>query len=95
MERTDFVTALRQLSAAAELLGKAGPHDMRADAVRLLAFFRTFDNADNRLGRADVAFDDALFVQTAQAALTLVGRNEFAAARALLEQAQSLLDESK
>jgi hypothetical protein len=95
MQRIDFVTALRQLSAAAEILAKAGPDDMRADAVRLLAFFRTFNESDDRVEYAGEAFNDALFVQTAQAALALVGRNEFAAARALLEQAQSLLDELK
>jgi hypothetical protein len=95
MERIDFFTALQQLSAAAEILAKAGPDDMRADGVRLLAFFRMFDESSNRVERTRVTFDDALFVQTAQAALALVGRNEFAAARALLEQAQSLLGELK
>jgi hypothetical protein len=92
MERIDFFAALRQLSAAAEILAKAGPDNMHADAVRLLAFFRTFDESGSRVERAVSAFNGALFVQTAQAALALVGRNEFAAARALLEQAQSLLD---
>ncbi|GAB7521075.1 hypothetical protein [Paraburkholderia sp. 2C] len=91
MERIDIFTALRQLSAAAEILAKAGPDGMRADAVGLLEFFRTLEKSGGRIER-DAALDGALFVQTAQAALALVGRNEFAAARALLEQAQSLLN---
>jgi hypothetical protein len=95
MERTDFSAALRQLSAAAEILAKAGPYEMRAEAVRLLAFFRTCDASGNRAERAVATSDDARFVQTAQAALALVGRNEFAAAHALLEQAQSLSEELK
>jgi hypothetical protein len=95
MKRIDFLAALRQLSAAAEILAKAGPDNLRADAVRLLAFFRTFDESGARAEQAGEAFNDALFVQTAQAALALVGRNEFAAVHALLEQAKMLLDELK
>jgi hypothetical protein len=91
MERNEFVAALRQLIAAAELLARAGPDDMRADGLRLLAYFRQFDEPSDGREQTSVKFDEALFAQTAHAALALVGRNEFAASRALLEQARSLL----
>jgi hypothetical protein len=90
MERSEFVTAIRQLDAAAEILAKAGPQDWEFDAFRLLAFFRQYDNLGPGL-EAFVTSDDELFARTAQAALTMAGRNEFAASHALLEQARSLL----
>ena len=90
MERSEFVTAIRQLNAAAEILTKAGPKDREFDAFQLLAFFRRYDNL-GLASEAVVTSDDELFARTAQAALTMSGRNEFAASRALLEQARSLL----
>ncbi|MGF6871448.1 hypothetical protein [Paraburkholderia sp. MM5477-R1] len=90
MERSTFVTAIRQLSAAAEIAAKAGPQDFRFDAFQLLAFFRRYD--DSGLShKAGSTSNDELFVRTAEAALTMAGRNEFAASLALLEQARSLL----
>ncbi|CAB3773773.1 hypothetical protein [Paraburkholderia humisilvae] len=91
MEHSDFLNALHQLAAAADILAKAGPEAMRTDAIELQAVFRKHDEPDSAIELNDVTFDDRLFVQTAQAALTLAGRNEFAASRALLEQARSLL----
>jgi hypothetical protein len=90
MERSEFVTAIRQLDAAAQILAKAGPRDSEFDAFQLLAFFRRYDNVSPGL-EASVTSDDELFARTAQAALTMAGRNEFAASHALLEQARSLL----
>lgn len=90
MERTTFVTAIRQLSAAAEIAAKSGPQDFRFDAFQLLAFFRRYDDSGVSLMTISTS-NDALFLQTAAAALTMAGRNEFAASVALLEQARSLL----
>ncbi len=90
MERSEFETAIRQLNAAAEILAKAGPQDWKFDAFQLLAFFRRYDNPGPGL-EAVVTSDDELFARTAHAALTMAGRNEFAASHALLEQARSLL----
>ena len=90
MERSEFVTAIRQLDAAAQILAKAGPRDSEFDAFQLLAFFRRYDDVGPGL-EAVVTSDDELFARTAQAALTMAGRNEFAASHALLEQARSLL----
>ena len=80
--------AIRQLCAAAEILSKAGPADKRSEARQAFALFSQYD----RPGLAEaVTLDDELLVRTAQAALTLAGRNEFLASLALLEQAKSLL----
>lgn len=90
MERATFVMAIRQLCAAAQIAAKAGPQDFRFDAFQLLAFFRRYD--DSGLSRkTGSTSNDELFLRTAEAALTMAGRNEFAASLALLEQAQSLL----
>jgi hypothetical protein len=91
MEHADFLAALRQLAAAAEILAKTGPENMRADAFEFHAFFRRFEQPGEGIERGNATSDDALLVQTAHAALTMAGRNEYAASRALLEQAQSLL----
>jgi hypothetical protein len=90
MERSEFLAATRQLAAAAELLAKAGPEDGRSDAFQMLAFFRRYDQPGIGLNTVATS-DDALFAQTGHAALTMAGRNEFAAAHALLKQARSLL----
>lgn len=90
MEPSDFLAATRQLAAAAELLAKAGPQDRRFDAFEMLAFFRRYDQVGLGLERGVVS-NDELFALTAQAALTMAGRNEFLASHALLEQARSLL----
>ncbi|MFM0166461.1 hypothetical protein P0D75_28550 [Paraburkholderia sediminicola] len=90
MERSEFLAATRQLAAAAELLAKAGPEDGRSDAFQMLAFFRRYDHPGAGLN-AVATSDDALFAQTGHTALTMAGRNEFAAAHALLKQARSLL----
>ncbi|CAE6732223.1 hypothetical protein [Paraburkholderia domus] len=90
MERSAFLAATRQLAAAAEILAKAGPEDWRFDAFQTLAFFRRYDNPGPSLN-AVATSDDELFARTGHAALTLAGRNEFAAAHELLKQARSLL----
>ena len=90
MERSEFIAATRQLAAAAEILTKAGPQDWRFDAFQMLAFFRRYDHLDLGLN-AVATSDDELFARTGDAALTMAGRNEFAASHALLKQAWSLL----
>ncbi|NPT61074.1 hypothetical protein GNZ13_42675 [Paraburkholderia sp. 5N] len=78
------------MAAAAEILAKAGPQNFRSDTFQMLAFFRQYNHSDPSL-HAVVTSDDALFARTGHAALTMAGRNEFAASHALLKQAQSLL----
>jgi hypothetical protein len=56
----------------------------------MLAFFRRCDHPGLD-SNALVTSDDELFARTGHAALTMAGRNEFAASHALLEQARSLL----
>jgi hypothetical protein len=91
MERARFLAAARQLAAAADLLASGGPADLQADALQMLAQFRGYERPEDG-ARGDVqTSDDELFASTAHAALTLVGRHEFAAAHALLQQAQRLL----
>ncbi|ANB76843.1 hypothetical protein [Paraburkholderia phytofirmans] len=90
MERAEFLAATRQLVAAAEILAKAGPQDWRSDAFQMLAFFRQYDHPGAG-SNAVATSDDALFARTGHAALTMAGRNEFAASHALLKQAQALL----
>jgi hypothetical protein len=90
MHHTEFLAAIRQLAAAAEILAKSGPSDCRMDAFQLLAFFRRYDNPALDSATATTS-DDRLFALTAQAALDLAGRNAFEASHALLEQARSLL----
>ncbi|MGV2289674.1 hypothetical protein AAHK20_13270 [Trinickia sp. YCB016] len=90
MERSEFLAATRQLSAAAEILAKSGPQDWRFDAFQMLAFFRRFDQLGLGLNAVETS-DDELFARTGEAALTMAGRSEFAASHALLQQAQSLL----
>jgi hypothetical protein len=82
--------AIQQLCAAAEIAANAGPLESRFDAFQLLAFFRRYD--DSGLSQTAVpTSNDELFVRTAEAALAMAGRKEFAASLALLEQAHSLL----
>ena len=90
MEPSDFLAATRQLAAAAEILARAGPQDWRFDAFQMLAFFRQYDHPGPGLN-AVATLDDELFARTGHAALTMAGRNEFAASHALLKQAQALL----
>jgi hypothetical protein len=90
MDRSEFLLATRQLAAAAEILAKAGPQDSRLDALQMLDFFRRYDHPGVALNVVAPS-DDELFASTGHAALTLAGRNEFAAAHALLKQARSLL----
>jgi hypothetical protein len=90
MDRSEFLLATRQLTAAAEILAKAGPQDSRLDALEMLDFFRRYDRPGVALDVVATS-DDELFASTGHAALTMAGRNEFAAAHALLEQARSLL----
>ncbi|RKF38301.1 hypothetical protein [Paraburkholderia fungorum] len=90
MERTEFLAAIRQLAAAAELLARAGPQSLQSDAFQMLAFFRQYEHAGPG-SNAPATSDDALFARTGHAALTMAGRNEFAASHALLGQAQALL----
>ena len=90
MECTKFVAASRQLAAAAEILAKADPEDWRFDGFEMLAFFRQFDQPGLGLNAGRTS-DDELFARTGDTALTMAGRNEFAASHALLKQARSLL----
>lgn len=90
MERSEFLAATRQLAAAAEILAKAGPQNWQLEAFQMLAFFRRYDHPGPGLN-AVATSDDELFALTGHAALTMAGRNEFAASHALLKQAQSLL----
>jgi hypothetical protein len=90
LNRAAFLLAVRQLAAAAELLASTGPEDFRIDALQMLALFRRQEQLGAVSGAAATRNDD-LFASTGQAALTLVGRHEFAASHALLKQAQSLL----
>jgi hypothetical protein len=90
MDRSEFIAATRQLAAAAEILAKVGPQDWRFDAFQMLAFFRRYDHPGLGLN-AVATSDDELFARTGHAALTMAGRNEFAASYALLKQARSLL----
>jgi hypothetical protein len=90
MKRSDFFAAIQQLGAAADILARNGPQEWQLDAFKLLSVFRRYDQSNLGL-RPVVTSDDELFMRTAQAALTMAGRNEFAASHALLEQAISLL----
>jgi hypothetical protein len=90
MEHLDFAAAIRQLSAAADLLASKGPQEWRLDAFGSIAVFRRYDPSRPASQRL-VTSNDALFIQTAAAALTMAGRNEFAASHALIAQACSLL----
>jgi hypothetical protein len=90
MKRSDFFAAIQQLGAAADILARNGPQEWQLDAFKLLSVFRRYDQSNLDL-RPAVNSDDELFMRTAQAALTMAGRNEFAASHALLEQAISLL----
>jgi hypothetical protein len=90
MERSEFLAASRQLAAAADILARAGPQEWRFDAFEMLAFFRRYDHLGAGLKEVTTS-DDELFASTGQAALTMAGRNEFAASHALLKQARSLL----
>lgn len=90
MDHSEFLLSTRQLAAAAEILAKAGPLDSRFDALQMLEFFRRYDHPG--LGLNVVATsNDELFASTGHAALTMAGRDEFAAAHELLKQARSLL----
>lgn len=90
MDRTEFLQTTQQLIAAAEILATAGPKDSRSGASQMLEFFRRYDRPGPE-SSAVATSDDDLFARTGQAALTMAGRNEFAASHALLEQARSLL----
>lgn len=90
MKRSDFFVAIQQLGAAADILSKNSPQERRLDAFKLLSVFRRYDQSNLGLLPA-VTSDDELFMRTAEAALTMAGRNEFAASHALLDQATSLL----
>jgi hypothetical protein len=90
MKHSDFFATIQQLSAAADILTRKGPQELQLDAFKLLSVFRQY-NQSNPGSQPSVACDDELFMRTAQAALTMAGRNEFAACHALLQQAVSLL----
>lgn len=90
MDRSEFLLVTRQLAAAAQILVTAGPQDCRADALQMLELFRRYDQIVSASHRVATS-NDELFIRTGRAALTLAGRNEFAASHALLEQARSLL----
>ncbi|MFM0645880.1 hypothetical protein PQR14_16270 [Paraburkholderia bryophila] len=92
MDHAAFLVAIRQLCAAADIAAKAGPQDLRFDAFQSLALFRRYDDAGlSRASSSASTSNDELFLRTAEAALTMAGRNEFPASLALLEQAKSLL----
>ena len=85
MDRSEFLLVTRQLAAAAQILASSGPRDRRPDALQMLEFFRRYEQ------HVVATSNDELFARTGEAALTMAGRNEFAASHALLEQARSLL----
>ncbi|WCM23518.1 hypothetical protein NDK50_21870 [Paraburkholderia bryophila] len=94
MDHAAFLVAIRQLCAAADIAAQAGPQNLRFDAFQLLAFFRRYDDAGLSHASSSASAstsNDELFLRTAEAALTMAGRNEFPASLALLEQARSLL----
>jgi hypothetical protein len=83
MDRSEFLLVTQQLAAAAKILATVGPQDLRADALRMLELFRRYD----QIGTAShvvATSNDELFARTGHAALTMAGRNEFAASHALL-----------
>ncbi|KND59092.1 hypothetical protein BVER_05025 [Candidatus Burkholderia verschuerenii] len=90
MEPGEMETAIDQLVGASELVAAGESGDARLGALQTLAFFRL-----RRTRLSDPALratsDDALFKDTAIAALTMAGRKEYLASAALLEQARSLL----
>ncbi|QBQ99171.1 hypothetical protein [Paraburkholderia pallida] len=90
MDRSEFLLVTRQLAAAAQILATAGPQDRRADALQMLELFRRYDQIVSA-SHLVATSNDELFARTGHAALTMAGRNEFAASHALLEQAKSLL----
>ena len=90
MKHSDFFAAIQQLSAAADILNRKGPQEWQPDAFKFLSVFRQYDQSNPGL-QPSVTRNEELFMQTAQAALTMAGRNEFAASHALLQQAISLL----
>ncbi|WP_321797253.1 hypothetical protein [Caballeronia sp. J97] len=90
MERADYESALAQLTGTAELVAAGADEDARAQAFEMLAFFRLRQARVGESG-ALVTSNDALFRDTAIAALTMAGRKEFLAAAALLEQARGLM----
>ena len=90
MERTDYESALAQLTGAAELVAAATSGEERAQAFEMLALFRLRQARAGESGAA-VTFDDELFKDTAIAALTMAGRKESLASLALMEQARELL----
>ncbi|MFM0223555.1 hypothetical protein [Paraburkholderia dipogonis] len=90
MDRSEFLLITRQLAAAAQILATAGPQDRRPDALQMLELFRRYEHPDTA-SHVVAPSNDELFARTGHAALTMAGRNEFAASHALLEQARSLL----
>lgn len=90
MNHSDFFAAIDQLSAAADILSKNGPREWQPDAFQFLSIFRRYNQSNLALQPA-VTRNDELFMRTAIAALTMAGRNEFAASHALLQQAITLL----
>lgn len=70
MERSEFLAAIRQLAAAAEILAKAGPANRQLDALQMLAFFRRYDQPGPG-PNAILTSDDELFARTGHAALTM------------------------
>ncbi|SAK77548.1 hypothetical protein AWB77_03658 [Caballeronia fortuita] len=90
MERADYESALAQLTGAAELVAQDTQAQDRARAFEMLAFFRLRQARAGESGMGATS-NDALFRDTANAALTMAGRKERLAAAALLEQARGLL----
>lgn len=90
MDRFAFLLVTRQLAAAAKILATTGPQDRRVDALKMLELFRRYSQSVSASHRFSTS-NDELFARTGHAALTMAGRNEFAASHALLEHARSLL----
>ncbi|KNH08182.1 hypothetical protein BRCH_00276c [Candidatus Burkholderia brachyanthoides] len=90
MDPIDIETAMGQLIGASKLVAASESGEQRMSVLEVLAFFRL-----RRTRLSDPAMrhtsNDALFKDTAIAALTIVGRSEFLVSAALLEQARSLL----
>jgi len=91
MDRAEYEGAISRLVAAAELVVASASDEQRLDALGMLTFFRLQRLRIAEHGAPRIS-NQNLFRETATAAPTMAGRNEFLAASALLAQAQTLIE---
>ncbi|MDR7008813.1 hypothetical protein [Paraburkholderia strydomiana] len=91
MDRAEYEGAISRLVAAAELVVASASDEQRLDALGMLTFFRLQRTRIAEHGAPRIS-NQNLFRETATAALTMAGRNEFLAASTLLAQAQTLIE---